>query len=198
MRKLKNRDVNIDVTAYHEAGHVVVGLYLGCAIDEVMVDIDNPGDGITVYRPNFIGKFSGISLNHRTALSLWNQVLQEHVKLAKISLAGPLAEAKILAKPLRSLGAKSDLDKVMLIYDVLENIRENLSQYADISDNYRQNFSAKLRLQTRRILNKPSVWRAIGDLAHDLIHWHSLQGNDIAETVQLSMARSRQLNLIFS
>lgn len=111
-------------------------------------------------------------------------------------LAGPMAEAKVMATPLRSIGATADLKKVRNLLFKLDHLRENTLSHIDIPTDYRSKFFPKLQQETRRLLNDPKIWVSIKVLADDLCDWGTLSGRDIAETVQWGRSPSeKQLNI---
>jgi hypothetical protein len=94
--------VDSQLAAYHEPSHAVIGLWLGRKARRVQIDPLRPGNGQVLFEP-----WSVLDIepkNKTSALLVWNHALSNAKTQAKILLAGPLAEAKLLRTPLRSLG----------------------------------------------------------------------------------------------
>lgn len=186
--------LHCELAAYHEAAHAVVSLHYGRMVKEVFISRHLPGNGwvksVRLWSP---GEFD---LRHtRNALLYWARVFSEAEREVKILLAGPLAEAKLLRTPLRSLGARSDLQQALSIHAYLDDLRESLQDIVFIPDHSTAYFLTRMRQQTRRLISQPWCWNAITGLAKDLVGWHRLSGHDVAETVQWSRKPRYQLSL---
>jgi len=192
------KDINIDITAYHEAAHAVVALYFGWNIQIVSVDFDNPGNGHTLMSPVVSIKKDISNLKQIDALIFWKQYLKEQENRACIKFAGALAEAKILSTPMRSLGARSDFESILKILYELDSTRKKLRQLIHIPLDYRKGFDTRLRVKTRRLISQPQIWKAICNLADELIIWRTLDGGDVAETVQWTLGPPNQFIFHFS
>ena len=181
-----------EIAAYHEAGHAVAGVLLGLWVIEVKIDHHSPGSGLTTYRDPHSrpGSYRG---PRRDAPSHWARALSSEQRKMVFALAGPLAEAKLLGKPLRTLGSIGDLEAVhqLVRWPVTEGEDQHHGAVVPGADIF---FKAEIR-RTRRILNQPSVWRAITLIAGDLQAWGKLKGDDVVETVQWAMGGCRQMGL---
>src|SRR3990172_11009749 len=133
--------------------------------------------------------------NPQDALIYWTHVFSEVEREVKIMLAGPIAEAKLLRTPLRSLGARSDLERSLSAQVFLDDLRDSLRDVISIPDDQTAHFLERMRRQTRRLIAQPFSWKAITVLAKDLTGWHCLSGHDVAETVQWSKKPRSQLSL---
>ena len=186
--------VDSQLAAYHEASHAVIGLWLRRKVRRVEIDPLRPGNGQVLFE-----RWSLLDIEPKdktSALLVWNHALSNAKGQAKILLAGPLAEAKLLRTPLRSLGSRSDLESTLEILHFLEDVRGRLSNFTEIGSDYSRNFNERLRRQTRRLIGVPKIWRAICLLADDLLVWHELEGDEIATTVQWAFDAEGQTHLL--
>lgn len=189
------RDPDIELTAYHEAAHAVIALHYGWDVHDVNIHINNPGSGhidFSVPKSPY-----SIKRNGRTSeiLLYWQHYLTQRKNYCRMLLAGPMAEAKVMATPLRSIGATADLKKVRDLLRDLDGLRGNLLCHVDIPTDYRVKFFPTLQQETRLLLNNPKIWESIKVLADDLCDWGTLSGRDIAETVQWArLPSTKQLN----
>lgn len=183
-----------ELAAYHEAAHAVVSLHYGRVVKEVFISRHFPGNGwvksVRLWSPGELDL-----RNARDALLYWTRVFSEVEREVKILLAGPLAEAKLLRTPLRSLGARSDLQRALSAQTYLDDLRESLQDIVFIPNHHTALFLERMRRQTRRLISQPWCWNAITVLAKDLMAWHRLSGHDVAETVQWSRKPRHQLSL---
>ena len=183
---------HLEIAAYHEAGHAVIALLLGIRVVEVCIDHQQPGTGYTAYRASHM--ILGRSREPYTVVqSRWARSLTREQRRAVFSLAGPLAEAKFLGKPIRTLGSISDLEMVHQLMCCPDTQGDEPPHGAVRSDANRF-FEAELR-RTRRILNQSSVWIAVSLVAADLLNWGKLEADDVAETLQWAMGGCRQMGL---
>lgn len=166
-----------EATAFHEAGHAVLGLLLGSEIVEARVDHDCPENGFVQFREPW-----------QRPPRHWARYLTRTQCIAVLALAGPLAEAKLLRKPLRTLGAIGDLEAVLGLVRLPDEPRGSVSPNANTF------FRREIR-RTRQILNQPAVWRAVTTIAHDLVTRGSLNGDAVAVTLQWAIGDERQLSL---
>ena len=146
-------------------------------------------------RPVNVIQWSGRSAD---ALPYWQQSLALEKKYARMLLAGPIAEAKVMATPMRSLGAISDLNKVRNALPLLDALRETLVCHTEISKDYRIKFFPKLQQETRRLLGNPTIWKSVQVLANDLCARSSLTGEDVANTVQWARTTPGQFSFQFT
>lgn len=186
--------LHCELAAYHEAAHAVIALHCGRVVKEVYISHHLPGNGWVKRVRTWFPDVPDIR-NPRDALIYWTHVFSEVEREVKIMLAGPIAEAKLLRTPLRSLGARSDLERALSAQAYLDDLRESLRDIIFIPDEQTSRFLERMRRQTRRLIAQPWCWNAITVLAKDLTVWHCLTGHDVAETVQWSMKPRNQLSL---
>ncbi len=98
------RHHELEITAYHEAGHVVVALSLGRSVREVGLHADwaRCGSGWMDHAgPPRARDFKITPTNLRR---YWVRAVNDAVIDAKICIAGPLSEARYTRRSLRELG----------------------------------------------------------------------------------------------
>lgn len=187
-------NVHIELAAYHEAAHAVVALYYGRAVKKIWVSLRGTGEGRTYYFPKRPKPaFTPTPGNIRAA---WQQTFTECTAWIRILLAGPLAEAKLLKTPLRSLCAKSDLSRAQYEFWFLLDTHHYLwTRYCRLPEDVPINLLSKLRRQTRSLIARPAIWRMITQLASALTQRGILLEADIAAVIQAASGNERQSGL---
>jgi hypothetical protein len=184
-----------ELAAYHEAGHAVVALHFGVRLKEARIDRQAPGNGRVSLDPlatDWLREMD--SLGPVTGLSRWLRQLVAVERIAMFYLAGPMAEARHAGKPLRSLGARSDLDLVRSLPPRFELWCSKLNLDApSLNDDA---FFKYVCRRTRQLLGRQKIWRAVTVLAADLLAWERLPGDEVAETVQWTLTRGTQMSLL--
>lgn len=192
--RLAGHALHCELAAYHEAAHAVVALHYGRVVKEVRISRHLPGNGwvkwVRTWSPDMPDTW-----NPRDALIHWTHVFSEVEREVKIMLAGAVAEAKLLRTPLRSIGARSDLQYALSAQVFLDDLRVSLRDIIFIPDEQTSRFLERMRRQTRSLIAQPWCWNAITVLAKDLTDWHCLSGHDVAETVQWAIKPRGQMSL---
>jgi len=143
-----------------------MALYVGRQVTEIIISTRNPGDGMTGYIRRRREPSYSPWTSRGSAKAAWTQALQSFKDDIRVYLAGPLSEAKAMGKPLRSLGAQSDLEKALRTACRIENLAEGLSEYADLGEPPRgEKVLEQLRRETRALIGCRSVWRMISAVA---------------------------------
>jgi hypothetical protein len=184
------------ITAYHEAGHAVLALKFGIGIDEVALCRAGPLAGYVRMLGGWL--VANAAKDSRATELTWNLVKRDTEQRIMVFLAGALSEAKLLGTPLRSHGCRSDLQKCLLLCDVLSDYRRQLVQKQGMSipEIDPAEMTERLRRRTKRVLGDPDTWRAVAALAGDLEGWGRLTGHDTADTVQWARRVRDQLVLL--
>ncbi len=185
--------VHIDLTAYHEAAHAIVGLCHGRDVKELVVLRDEPGNGWARYYPRMSDSIT-VEMAGNLAAE-WLATLEDYKAEIRIYLAGPLAEAKLLNTPLRSLGARSDLERAEQRYLYLKDMYEDILDFAELPHTVPKNLLAQLRRETRALIGRPEIWQMIENLAIELIWCKTLGRREIATVLQQLMDEHGQLGL---
>ncbi len=159
---------HIAVTAWHEAGHALACLREGRSFLSAHVSHSRPGNGVVhqlgVNRYSRYNPWGG----RGGALASWKGTLDYSLAEVRILLAGPLAEAKVLNKPLRSLGAKSDLERCQRIAQRLDILYEFVVEQTGLNLRKPLELVDMQRSRVRRWLGRPSTWQAIETVALQL------------------------------
>jgi hypothetical protein len=183
---MKGSRTHIQATAYHEAGHAVAALKVNRYVVKIIVDHQNPGNGRMGYRipaknPFNIGDGAG---NARAA---WNYTYQMAIDSIFVSLAGPMAESRLLRKPLRLMGNRSDLNKSILDRARLMRLAEFASGYTDVPK-IDAALLDNMRDKTRRWVNRPVTWKMIEAVATRLIEKGEIFGEELFHLIGESKA----------
>ena len=177
---MSSNSSHIDVTAFHEAGHVIATLAEGDRVAFVRVSRHEPGAGVT--RVLNKDRKNPFACGQGALASAWHYVLESRLKLVRPILAGPLAEAKRLGAPLRTLGSVNDLERCLLKIEELQSHYDFLSglggklpafcPYAVLNNE---------RSRVRRWVAQPKVWTCIRHLAEALMRQEHLDENEILQ-----------------
>jgi hypothetical protein len=142
-------------TAYHEAGHAVVGYRFGKRIRErgISIDRDLPGEGHTHLRQEFLFPLSQIS-NEMLARYTERRLRAECMEM----LAGYASEAREMR--VRGLHGGIDWDDAISLVRQVRGISEVGAQMV---------LQSKFLPAVRRLLRVPAVWIAVETLAQALL-----------------------------
>jgi hypothetical protein len=181
------------LAAYHEAGHAVVGILHGWRILEAVVLHEQPGNGHVRYEA--VPLHAAVSLAPLPTY-VAAQGLARTEGQVRMLLAGPLAEAKLLGTPLRCLGARQDLETCVALLAALPDRIEVGPEDAEWAADPIGVLGERLRRQTRRLIGRPPVWRAIEVLADELLVCGRLEGDEVMQTVAWAFGPERQRLLL--
>jgi hypothetical protein len=173
---------HISIAAFHEAGHALAALSEGRQVFGLGVSTENPGDGICVSAVKQSNPYD-LSENSGSAKAAWLHTMQTTSSDIRIFLAGPLAEAKALGKPLRSLGSRSDLEKCIRLANRLECLNTFVSEFVDIDELKGDDVLDSERKRVRRWISLPRVWNAISLAAERLSSTGKLNRQDLDNLV---------------
>jgi hypothetical protein len=186
------------ITAYHEAAHAVLAFRFGIPVDEIAICSTGRLAGYVKLSDGPLMFAVEASRCECTSELEWALLVRDTEQRAMVSLAGAIAEAKLLGTPLRSHCCESDLRKCLQLCYALCGYREHLVETTAMSLRKIDpaEMADRLRGRTQRILGHPNTWRAVTTLARDLEGWGVLTGHDSAETVQWSGRIRNQLTLL--
>lgn len=176
------RQTRLWATAYHEAGHALAALREGRRVKEVCLSPSCPDSGLTVWSRGSDRRLFQASNPDGDLIPRWHETLQDRLAEIRISLAGPLAEAKLLNRPLRTLGAASDLSRCQGIAHSMTVQHRKLQEVIEIAapDNSRLpplnmlEVIDEQRRRTRRWVGRPQVWRTLAAIAEALANEQKL------------------------
>jgi len=187
---------HISVAAFHEAGHAIAALSEGRQVRRLRVSTDNPGNGICVSAGKQRNPYD-LTENPGSAKAAWLHTMKTTCSDVRFFLAGLLAEAKALGKPLRSLGSRSDLEKCLRLANRLECLNTFVSEFADIDELKGVDVLDSERKRVRRWLAQSKVWDSVSSIADKLSVKGTLNGRDLDSLVGVALVRERQIVLPF-
>ncbi len=191
---LSGRRVLLTATAWHEAGHALAALREGFPIRQVSIDKRRPGVGLTVCRPNSPPTRYDPRRGRGTAQAAWQDAVDFHLSRLRFTLAGPLAEARKLGKPMRALGGWSDFEETYWLAQDLMDIQSHLEEHRIF---FFSNVPALFNEESRRVrhwLARPATWSAINAIAGELLEKDSLDAADVLRC-DLAARSGQQLTL---
>lgn len=170
---------HIDVAACHEAGHALAALWQGLAVVRVDVSLGHPGAGRTWYRlPPRRNPFDP-SRGPGCARAAWEDTVSRTLREARVALAGPLAEARLLGKPMRALGARGDMEHCRRLVFRLASCREWLGQFCELPPMDPEAVMNRERTRVRRWLARPTTECLVHHVARTLTSWPVLFACDL-------------------
>ena len=201
---MRPRPNQLEITAYHEAGHVVMG-YLEGVPSLQRVWITEGGNGMMEAPDDWPRTLTmleqgGISKNQMEPV--WRR-LEWTIKTL---LAGPIAEYRFLRKKITGPlvyqnisvreNGEADLQKVWRIIRGLNPARRGETQGTDTGNELHQNLHEfhqyLLQEEVKKIFRKPKVWPTVTTLASALIKHKELDGDtawEICEKCGLTYGR---------
>ena len=153
-------------TAYHEAGHAVMALYLGVGLGRQGVSIrpDEDSHGRVHTR-------RGLHGNPETANSDKIRLgLERH---AMISLAGHEAQRQFRASSVRRHHASQDRATAVDCLSFLVCSNEELTAYLHL-----------LQIRTRQIVKLPHIWAQIATVASELVQKRQLTPTQVRQIIR--------------
>jgi len=186
----------ISIAAFHEAGHALAALREGRQVFGLRVSTENPDDGVCIHARKQRNQYD-LAENSGSAKAAWLHTLNTTHSDIRIFLAGPLAEAKALGTPLRSLGSRSDLEKCIRLANRLECLNTFVSGFVDIDELKGVVLLDGERKRVRRWLTQPRIWNAISLAAERLSMTGQLNRQDLDNLVGRAFVKEWQLYLRF-
>ncbi len=181
----------LEITAYHEAGHAIVALCSGWKVKEIGID-GNVGGWV---KHAGAPPVSCANMTQDNLRSFWVLAVRDAAVEAKIAMAGPFAEAKFLGKSVRALGKFDDFERVVHILTRLKRVRQAVPELADASPNYKQGLFEGIALETAHLLRKRDIWQDVSALAKALLQQHRLSGVEVIEVLERAYSSPDQLRL---
>ena len=176
---LRGGRVLLTATAWHEAGHALAALREGFHIRQVSIDKRRPGHGVTWCQLSTPLARYNPETGRGSAQAAWQDAVDHHLSHLRVKLAGPLAEARKLGKPMRALGGWSDFEDTYWLAQDLMGIQTYLERYKIF---FWGNVPALFNDESRRLrhwLARPATWSIINAIAAELLEKDALDGADI-------------------
>ena len=194
---IRGAGTHIQATAYHEAGHALAAMREGRPLVFVQIFPNSPGAGLTRHLIRRRRNPFNPALGPGDAQAAWQDTLSRYLTDIRILLAGPLAEARAFNKPLRTLGAESDLHRCQSIAKRLELLREHLIECGiDCGSHIHEQLNHQ-RDWVRRWVARPVNWEAITRIADLLVNYRQISAREVLESY-LAARDGRQLSLSLS
>lgn len=164
----RGKRTHIGVAAWHEAGHALAAMREGRWVVAVEVSNALPGSGVTRQLVRRRRNRFNPAVGPGNARAAWEDTLAAYLADLRVTLAGPLAEAKAVNRPLRAIGADMDLETCRFLAQRLRTLRECVEDFgvdcgAPIAERFNQE-----RKRVRRWVARPVNWRAIEKIAWQL------------------------------
>jgi hypothetical protein len=192
----RRRDLQRQITAYHEAAHAVMAFRFGLGVDVAKLCTSGPLAGFV--RLTSASLISSAVKGSSSATAPWPLVARDTEHRVMTLFAGPLAEAKLLGTTMRADCCESDLQKCRLLCAALLNYRGGTAAESGglLGDENVAALANALRRRTMRVLARADVWHAVSTLAAEFDAWGWLSGDDAADTVQWTRRVRHQLALL--
>ncbi len=175
----RGQRTHIGVAAWHEAGHALAAMREGRWVVAVEVSESLPGSGMTrqlVKRRR--NRFNPV-IGAGHARAAWEDSLARHLADLRVLLAGPLAEAKAVNRPLRAIGADIDLEQCRQLARRLQTLRECVEdQGIDCGAPIAERFNEE-RKRVRRWVARPVNWCAIEKIAWQLMRKRRITAREV-------------------
>lgn len=175
----RGKRTHMGVAAWHEAGHALAAMREGRWVVAVEVSDALPGAGVTRQLVKRRRNRFNPAIGPGSARAAWEDSLARYLAELRVSLAGPLAEAKAINRPLRALGAAIDLETCGHLARRLQALREWVEiQGVDCGPPIAETFNEE-RKRVRRWLGRPVNWCAVEKIAWQLTGRHRITAREV-------------------
>ena len=193
--KMNGEQTHKLATAYHEAGHALGALKVGRYVTRVVVSTASPGTGFVQFRKGARNPFY-LCAGPGSARAAWDHTYNSIVNEIFVLLAGPLAEAKATATPLRQMGNTSDLNQCMRLVTKLRMLADFVSDFAEIPDFNEEVLLEEYRKRVRRWVGRPANWLSITAIAECLMRAGQVDGEQLSNIVGQSRGQNLGSSLV--
>lgn len=172
----------VQIAGYHEAGHALACLWQGFWVETIAVYRHTPGAGTTHFRLTDLENPHDPASGPGIAKVAWQVEYHNARRLMRVMLAGPLAEAKAVGRPLRSLGSEPDLVACKEIVRHLYRYWQSLPQEAGVEWPGGRMINTT-RDEVRRWLRQHQNWERVRWAGILLARLRKMSGDQLAEMV---------------
>ena len=152
-----------ELTAYHEAGHAFVAVFVGACVQSVSIEPDDD-DGPDRYGDTVVewdhGRFTKRQLVEKSIL---------------VALAGPMAEAIHRGEVYHPGVVPEWAADWRIAWNTAEGLR--------LSDRARLDFLEQAAMQAYRLMNRDDMWAAVAGIVDHLLAHERLEGNEVHDIV---------------
>lgn len=154
-RPFENRS---EAAAYHEAGHAVMCHLMHLRLTSIRIDFDELYGGETAHENPFERERGSNTLGDRTRSQL--------EKVVMVCLAGPLAQAKYLARGDSDYGGAVDSETASALAMQFFRSKKTADAYVNFA-----------RTWVKQRFDEPPTWAAVERLAHALLAERKISGH---------------------
>ncbi len=170
--------IHLSVASWHEAGHLVMALHEGLRVVRARVSGELPGNGAVSHWPLGPTRIDP-TLGPGNARLAWEETLSRTRTRMRVSLAGPVAEARALGTPLRSLCAEHDFKSAFRLANRLLVLWEAFGVWQAAPRPVPLDLLNEQRRWVARWLARPRSWSLVACYARALERHRHLNADQI-------------------
>jgi ATP-dependent Zn protease len=188
---MANKKVNLEATAYHEAGHVVIAQRSRILLERVTIDQNELPDGLA----GGIGIHAAQTLDDETlrakgGYDIARDILEPYIR---VCLAGRQAQSKYNRRSVREGHSEAEIKYAkeliqQIEYARLYELHNGSAKMEDVSEEMQKAYLTRLCDETDTLLGIPVVWEEIKSIANALLEQKTLS-SEAAKNIMTSTRR---------